>query len=324
MSQDFTRNLIWSALENYVQDQIDSGLSQEEIQTKVDELDVQKLTIETVEQIAKDCISSIQENMYERVLEERANATQFMAHNEQIWQKGFSSSEMLYIIVIETVEPYCEIFDELSDEKKESMKYRYTVLRELHGRACQEFLEILYLLKAGFADGAYARWRSMYELCIVAEFVRQNGEDVAKAYYEESFVYEKEYNWATKAPCFAGKRNVNFNMIQQQCSTATEAWIKQYRLSNKVLHAAPQGTFSRLGKHPETKVVAIGQSDYGIAMPAVNSAITLAIISALFFNMLSSGDGSVYSMVISKWVEIVRKIYEQIEKNCFESDNRNE
>ena len=48
MSQDFTRNLIWSALENYVQDQIDSGSSQDEIQTKVDELDVQKLTIETV------------------------------------------------------------------------------------------------------------------------------------------------------------------------------------------------------------------------------------------------------------------------------------
>ena len=71
MSQDFTRNLIWSALENYVQEQIDSGSSQDEIQTKVDELDVQKLTIETVEQIAKDCISSIQENMYERVLEDR-------------------------------------------------------------------------------------------------------------------------------------------------------------------------------------------------------------------------------------------------------------
>lgn len=307
-----------------MQEQIDSGSSQDEIQTKVDELDVQKLTIETVEQIAKDCISSIQENMYERVLEERANATQFMAHNEQIWQKGFCSSEMLYIIVTEAVHPYCEIFDELLDEKKENMKYRYTVLRELHGRACQEFLEILYLLKAGFADGAYARWRSMYELCIVAEFIRKNGEDVAKAYYEESFVYGKEYNWATKAPCFADKKNVNFNMIQQQCSTATEAWKKQYKLSNKVLHAAPQGTFSRLGKHPEAKVVAIGQSDYGIAMPAVNSAITLAIISALFFNMLSSGDGSVYSMVISKWADIVRKIYEQIEKNCFESDHSNE
>ena len=102
---------------------------------------------------------------------------------------------------------------------------------------------------------------------------------------------------------------------------ATDQWQKQYRLSCKVLHAAPQGTFARLGSPANVKVVAIGHSDYGIATPAINSAITLAIISSLFFNFLSSGDGTVYSYVATKWLEKVRERYSEIEKSCFNGND---
>ena len=36
----------------------------------------------------------------------------------------------------------------------------------IHGRALQQFLEIIILMKNGFADGAYASWRSVFELII--------------------------------------------------------------------------------------------------------------------------------------------------------------
>ena len=321
MSQDFTKDLIWAELEEYAKKQIDSGLSNDEIQAIIEAIGTGKIATTVIEQISNDCISSIYRNMYERVMIERNKTAKFIIHNEQLWQSGFVTSEMMYLIVVESAEAYCKIFDELTDDQKRERQYRYTVLRELHGRACQEFLEILCLLKSGFADGAYARWRSMYELSIVSQFIWQNDETVAKAYYEESFADGKEYEWAKVAPCFVGKKSVTFRMIQQQCDMATDQWQKQYRLSCKVLHAAPQGTFARLGSPANVKVVAIGHSDYGIATPAINSAITLAIISSLFFNFLSSGDGTVYSYVTTKWLEKVRERYSEIEKSCFNGND---
>src|SRR5699024_117475 len=41
--------------------------------------------------------------------------------------------------------------------------YQFDALMRLHSRACQTSYEILELLKSGFADGAYARWRSLHE-----------------------------------------------------------------------------------------------------------------------------------------------------------------
>jgi hypothetical protein len=318
VSQDFTKDLIWSALRNFVKEQIQAGVSVEEIEAQLTDGRVETATVTVAEKIVQDCLTGIHDNMYEAIMWERSNAAQFMVHNEQLWQPGFAASDMMYLMVLEAAEAYSKLFDELPDEQKQSVQYRYIVLKELHGRALQEFLEILWLLKGGFADGAYARWRSMYELSVVAEFIKQNGEIVAQAYYKESAIDQKEYNWAKTATCFENNKSVSFNMIQRQCDIVTKQWEKQYRLSNKVLHAAPQGTFDRIGKPSEVKVVSVGRSDYCIEMPAVNSAITLAIISSNFFTLLPSYDGAIYANVIAKWVDTVREYYISILNTCFE------
>jgi hypothetical protein len=110
-------------------------------------------------------------------------------------------------------------------------------------------------------------------------------------------------------------------MIQQKCKELEGTWGGQYRLSNKVLHATPQGTFDRIGKPSDFKIVAVGRSDYCVEMPAVNSAITLAIISTNFFTLFPSCDGAIYVNVIAKWLDTVRDRYTDILKNCFESEN---
>jgi hypothetical protein len=319
VSQDFTKDLIWSTLRNYIKKQIQAGLSIEEIESQLTDGRVETATVTVVEKIVQDCLADIHANMYEAIMQEQRNAAQFMVHNEQIWQSGFVASDMMYLMVLEAAESYSKLFDELSDDKKREIQYRYIVLKELHGRALQEFLEILWLLKGGFADGAYARWRSMYELSVVAEFITQNGEVVAKAYYEESYTDRREYEWAKVVPCFADKHSITFNMIQQKCKELEETWGSQYRLSNKVLHAAPQGTFDRLGKPSDFNIVAVGRSDYCIEMPAINSAISLAIISTNFFTLFPSCDGAIYANVIAKWVDTIREYYTDIARNCFKS-----
>ena len=41
------------------------------------------------------------------------------------------------------------------------MPYRFITLKYIAGRACQVYREIVCLAKHGFADGAFARWRTM-------------------------------------------------------------------------------------------------------------------------------------------------------------------
>jgi hypothetical protein len=54
-----------------------------------------------------------------------------------------------------------------------------TVLFSLHMRACQVAREVAVLLKAGLADGALARWRTLHELAVTAAFIRKHGAEIA-------------------------------------------------------------------------------------------------------------------------------------------------
>ena len=64
--------------------------------------------------------------------------------------------------------------------------YQEEVLTRLHSRSTRVSREILTLLRNGYADAALARWRSLYEIALVAKFVEKHGEPVA-----EKFVHYK-------------------------------------------------------------------------------------------------------------------------------------
>ena len=154
-------------------------------------------------------------------------------------------------------------------------------------------------MKNGFADGAYARWRSIYELSVIAEFISKNDEDVAKAYCEAANTEDDYHDWAKAAPFFANNRHVSFDNIKRKCTAQNDVWRGQYKLSNKVVHASPQGTFGRLANGPGFEhFIPVRHSDYGLAMPAVNSAISHSYISTYFFNSIPFGIGLVIIQTI--------------------------
>ena len=327
MAEDYTWELVSNAVEDLYNEWRVKGLSDDEIIRRITDTKLEKALEKLTDRMSEDSIDWLEHNTHEQVIDERARATEFMARNEQLWNKGFIVSEALYLIVLESARAYSDIISEMPEEKLAGRKYIYSILRQIHGRACQQFLEILHLLKGGFADGAYARWRSLYELSVISEFIRKNNEEVAKAYYGASFTDDGRYGWAGSAPCFSGRRRpekITFEEIKNQCSMSTDAWNNQYRLANKVVHATPQGTFDRLGV-PSVPLAftPVGRSDYGLAPPAINAAISLSMISADFFISAPSGDGIVYIKTIAKWSEIVRECYSEIEEKCFNMENDN-
>jgi hypothetical protein len=55
-------------------------------------------------------------------------------------------------------------------------------IRRIYGRGCHLAAEICHLLRGGYADGAEARWRTLYELEVISKFICIAGDDTAERY----------------------------------------------------------------------------------------------------------------------------------------------
>ena len=146
-------------------------------------------------QMSDKCVDELvnlfEQNMYEDVLCWTYRTDEFLARHNSIWGKAFVAQEIMYIMAVEAAEAYSK---EIGNIKECDKKHTFFALQHINARACQQFNEILCLMKNGFADGAFARWRSMYELSVYAIFISQNGEDVAKSYIAQENTDEKTLN----------------------------------------------------------------------------------------------------------------------------------
>lgn len=129
--------------------------------------------------------------------------------------------------------------------------------------------EIMCLIQNGFTDGAYARWRSLCELRVVASFIKKYGSQVAEEYVKSSGSKVRN-EWARRASCFRGKKKsskISFKDLFDN-SDINEAWNKEYQFTNLLVHGSSDGTFSRLGTYGNTQVMSVGRSDWGMSISA--------------------------------------------------------
>lgn len=117
-------------------------------------------------------------------------------------------------------------------------------LRQIYTRGCQVYYEVIVLVANGLANGAWARWRTLYELSIMAEFISENGEKAAKKFYEANREDRRYYEWARTLPCFKNfRKQITFQEIYRRCNYACENWNEAYRTASVTIHACTKGTF---------------------------------------------------------------------------------
>ena len=173
---DSLDDIVVTAVNDLLEQWTSDGLYDAEIMQKLNSCDIQGAYEHLTKAVREDSFSFFKEHMLEIALEEKENAGEFFARQEQSWGKCFAASQTMYTMAVESAEAYSKFITENTDaEIVKEQQYTMLVLQHIHGRACQEFLEILYMLRLGFADGAYARWRSMYELCCNAKYILTNG-----------------------------------------------------------------------------------------------------------------------------------------------------
>jgi hypothetical protein len=213
--------------------------------------------------------------------------------------------ELFLIIVFEAGDITNKHFrSENSDENK----FVFEALTRLHAKACQVSLEILTLLRSGYADGAHARWRSLHELAVIGTFIANNGNDLAEKYILHEAVeslqianqynkyYEKlgedsisleEYQLLKSnydkllnrfgdsykndygwAASLLNKKRPTFSDIEE--SINLDHYRPYYKMASHNIHADTKGIYFRLGllNNSDNSILLAGPSNYGLTDPA--------------------------------------------------------
>ena len=307
-------------------DGLETDEEKEDFIASINQEKINEIFSSVIENISSSSVDKMKETMFEKVIEFRAIENEFIARLEQKWNRAFVASEAMYCMVLEVAEDYCEMVDSLDDENIEELKYRYIALRSLHGRALQQYLEIVTLMKNGFSDGAYSRWRSMYEVMHISAFILHEDEEVAKAFIDVANS-EDRYEWAKKSKkleTVTGK--VQFSHIVKLSGVDKKIWDHQYKLANQVVHPSSQATFYRIGGSSidGKMVIPVGRSDYGLTTPGEHSAIMLAQISNDFLMLFPERDSVLNMKCINKWIDIVREEYFNVHNEIFDDAEKNE
>jgi hypothetical protein len=77
--------------------------------------------------------------------------------------------------------------------------YPFEAVTRLQARACLTAFEVLTLLECGYADAAYARWRTLHELAVVSNVLAEHGQQSDLA---ERFLLHERAEQAWDAPSY--------------------------------------------------------------------------------------------------------------------------
>jgi hypothetical protein len=114
------------------------------------------------------------------------------------WSEGFQIFQLFIL--------YCHYIGNLLSESRNQRRNEdntppndlvLEALIRLQGNAVRMGKEILVLMRAGYPDGAFARWRSIHEHCVFAFFIKEHGNATAERFllhhYADSLISLKRY-----------------------------------------------------------------------------------------------------------------------------------
>jgi Family of unknown function (DUF5677) len=176
-----------------------------------------------------ECVEGTLSNLYLQasrlICERHFKKTKFRAKIQELWGKPLILLEIFLVISLETGSDINKRCNRVGSKER---NYTMDVLTRLHARSCQVSFEILTLLKNGYADGAYARWRTLHEINVVAHFIHKHGEEVAERYLLHEI--PESYRIASQYQEYAERINYEFISDEefQEIKTAKEQLIQRF------------------------------------------------------------------------------------------------
>lgn len=179
MAKDrFSESVTNSLLNYYQDDEYEDGKNNLLIQNAYDDY-VTKNTTLLYEKLKNTSAIMLEENRLVR--------TEFESRLLRRWLKPLHLLEMLSVLSLEAVE---ELYKELRDEEEgqDIESSLFIALIQIHSRAIQIAQEIQCLMRSGFPDGAFSRWRTLHELSVLTYFLNDYGDELAEMYLDYKYI----------------------------------------------------------------------------------------------------------------------------------------
>jgi hypothetical protein len=252
-----------------------------------------------------------------------AERVAFEARLYSTWRKPFN----LFEVFIEMESDLGEkCIKQLRKRRSKKNKNLANALIRLHAKTCLVSREIAALIRAGYADGAHARWRSLYESVVTMSFLVDQGDAMAKAYLDHELIQKaanlrahqyvaskinerlpskqemrrierqrarlksKYENVFDKPYGWAASafsgREPKFSDIEEKSNFGH--WRPYYKLASQSVHAQSHGLYFRLGlaHEPQANLLLANASDFGFADPAIGTVINLHTATAILYTLL--------------------------------------
>jgi len=289
---------------------------------------------------ARLLFESLRENERSVLFERRSQQSVFEKKLYLRWLEPINLLECLVFISLESIEK-----QRLKLGADEFGEHKVSVLIQLHARAIQVSNEILCLLKAGFADGANARWRSLHEITIIANFLSDNSNDVAKRYLEHEAIKRykeaKDFNLHAKSIGYVPLERNALAELRQEANRLCQiypdqyygeyGWIPSsiikkrnfrelekhvkwnrfrpyYNLACNAVHGGVRG-FYRLGlmDDKQSAMLLVGASNYGLYDPLHNTARSLGYITMCILKLAPCFEGILTMHLIGIYLKEINK-----------------
>ena len=254
--------------------------------------------------------NSLIAQIYPRTLDFRAEDAEFMAKQDAKWGHCFVLLDSYYNVNIECGDMYREAISKDEIESASKIPNKFDAVFALHARACQMFLEITCLCKNGFSDAAFSRWRSLYELSVIADRLSREDDSISYAYLNSYGKKDTQFRWLRESPNFSSYNTITFSKLHKESSFASALWESSYHLSNCTVHGSADGTLARIAM-PEG--ICSGKSDYGIEIPATHASTSLLQISSVLLTLVYTYDSVAH---LSLLTDFNKKIINDFERTA--------
>lgn len=305
----------------------------------------------TIDDISDVLFKSL--NKQKVILDNKKMENGFNKRLHKKWQKPLEDLEVLIEYSYEGAVMFTASF--LEEAKKENNLVFYA-LRSIHARAILTAKECLALLKNGFADGAFGRWRTLYELAVIGVLLANNRDGelcerylnffFVQAYKEEKVRREKGYPSCTDELFeelkeryelmlkkygkeyekgdygWANKlfnKRTNFSDIE--IATSMDIYRGYYKSSSMFVHGNFKASQEPLGLMPNgEKMLLVGPSNYGLSIPMQNVAISLVSISNSFFSVYPTIDAVSIWLILKEFMDNILVSADEIQTKMENDD----
>lgn len=273
---------------------------------------LQKARRKTAQSVVRQILKRWQ-NQQDDIFQQQANF-ELLVHSW--WGEAI---DLLRIMLMSSREAGDAFLRRQRRRKTDANQLRDGLLTRLHARACQVGGEILVLLEAGYPDGAFARWRTLHEITVVAFLIAEHGDPLAERYLAheavdlektataldrvrdamgEKRLYARDRartrrnfeaalakygrGFADQYGWAAGLRDGKRCTFDDLETLAGRGSLRlHYKFASDAVHAGQRGIRHALSGPPSEDFILAGPSNKGLQEAGVQTAFTLTALTSL-------------------------------------------